>query len=156
MILLDDRLFSFMTLILFFSWDEKLQMKLRGEGGTATLSENNVAFWCWYLFRASGSHAQSSLLRKALSREHGKWPYAVDLTAEITQIGGREPMKQRLRWLASIPTKSRIEFRPWDSEHSAVCSPQPWELGCELPLKPKVNPRSTASARPTSSSCWDI
>lgn len=34
----------------------------------------------------------------------------------------------------------------WDSEHSAVCYPWLWELGCELPLESQANPKSTASA----------
>lgn len=142
MILLGDRLFSSMTLILYFLQDEKLQRKLRREAGAAILSENNL-FWCWYLFQVSTSHVQSSLLCKALQQKHGEWPYIFGLTAENTKIQGGQWREQKLKWLAWIPKQNWIQS--WDSEHSFVCSPWLWELGCELPLKSKANSKSTSS-----------
>lgn len=83
MILLGDRLFSSMTLILYFFQNEKLQRKLRGEVGKI-LSENSDAGICSrsapVMFRAP-SCAKLSPRRMASDLTFG-------LTAEITKIQG--------------------------------------------------------------------
>jgi len=85
MTLLGDRLFSCMTLVLYFSWDDKLQMKLRGEGGTAFLSE--LCFDAGICFRQVPAVSEPSVCQD-LACKHGKRPY--------TQTGGRQEMKCRL------------------------------------------------------------
>lgn len=134
-------------------WETSDEAQRRGTN--RILSDNNLYFDAGTCSRPAPVML-SSLLCTALARKHGNWSNEVDLTAEITQIGGRQRMMHWLRWLPWIPTKSRTEFRFWDSEHGAFCCPWPLELGCELPLKSEVNPKNTASATPTTSSCWDI